>query len=144
MMSKFWEHWRKMLVNHVSKIYRSFDSIYNIIVLIRNACLWMYSARSIAYCVQWHTSDVSFICELLQWTTSLWWLNEVLHILKILLGIPTSSRSSSSFCSLLQYFLSLLLMVTYFTSNHFYLCATICGMKWSSLLRTLTVFIFGM
>ncbi len=28
-------------------------------------------------------SDVSFICELLQWTTSLWRMNEVLHILKI-------------------------------------------------------------
>ncbi len=29
------------------------------------------------------TSDVNFIRELLQWTTSLWWMNEVLHVLEM-------------------------------------------------------------
>ncbi len=28
-------------------------------------------------------SDVSFIRKLLQWTTLLWWINEVLHVLKM-------------------------------------------------------------
>ncbi len=38
MMSKFWELWRKIVVNRICKIYRSFDRIYNIIVLTRKEC----------------------------------------------------------------------------------------------------------
>ncbi len=100
-------------------------------------------------------------CVVHSWTTSLWWMNEVLHVLEMkyfiqeLRGLSTSSSSStpcsssisyssstssgsyssftsssssSSFCSLLQYFLSLLLAVTYFTPNQFYFCVTICDM----------------
>ncbi len=29
------------------------------------------------------SSDVSFICELLKWTSLLWWINEALHVLKM-------------------------------------------------------------
>ncbi len=57
MMSKFWNLWRKIVVNHMSEIYKSFNRIYNIIVLTRKDCMWMYN-RGIAYCVQWHTGDV--------------------------------------------------------------------------------------
>ncbi len=45
MMITFWELWRKIVVNHISKICRSFDSIYNIILLTRKDCTWMYSTR---------------------------------------------------------------------------------------------------
>ncbi len=44
-MSKFWKHWRKIVVNHISKIHRRFDRIYNIIVLTRKEFTWMYSTR---------------------------------------------------------------------------------------------------
>ncbi len=37
------ELWRKIVVNHISKIYRSFDRIYNIIVLTKKDCMWMCS-----------------------------------------------------------------------------------------------------
>ncbi len=37
-MSKFWELRRKIVGNHISKIYRNFDRIYNIIVLTKKEC----------------------------------------------------------------------------------------------------------
>ncbi len=57
MMSKFWELWRKIVVNYICKIYKRFDKIYNIIVLTRKDCTRMYNARY-TYCVQWHTNDI--------------------------------------------------------------------------------------
>ncbi len=79
--------------------------------------------------------DVSFICEVLQWTTSLWWMNVVLHVLKMKYFIQELLGLCTSFSSSLHNFFSLLLTVTYFTSNQFYFCVTICGMWWSSLLN---------
>ncbi len=83
---------------------------------------------------QWersNCSDVSFIREVLR--SSEWMKYFILWKWSIqeLLGLPTSSSlssSSSSFCSLLQCFFSLLLTVTDVTSNQFYFCVTICGM----------------
>ncbi len=62
MMSKFWELGRKIVVNHISKIYRSFDRIYNIIVLTRKDYTWIYSARYGILVTSWrlHLSEPTF------------------------------------------------------------------------------------
>ncbi len=51
MMSKFWELWRKIVVNHLSNIYKSFDRIYNIVVLTRKDCIRMYRVTCVAGCI---------------------------------------------------------------------------------------------
>ncbi len=51
MKSKLFEELqRKIVVNRVNKIYRSFDTIYNIIVLTKKDCMRMYSARYSVLC----------------------------------------------------------------------------------------------